>query len=292
VIFAALSASACSRKRIGRLEAASKAVLDLEKTYTDAPEPAPNHAQELADIYQRELKPALAVADGCSKGCLDGVFESLATVSFYTKSPDAVSDQEKVFLKIAARGTPPTWQLRQMRASYVLAREFDKARGLEKSLPAGSFDSLPEIVGAPRGTGPRIYRIEHGGNIFRVDRAALEGARIVIVAHPLCGFSRKAMAAIEADHRLMAAMADRTILVAAPKGALEVSEFLRWNRSHPSFPMHPIHAVSDWPGVDDWGSTPIFYFMRDGKLVDKLYGWQTAESKEGLRAGLMRLGLL
>lgn len=286
--------SGCSRKRAGSLEDGAKVINDLEKANALASEPSPNHLQTLVEAYDQNLKSALITPDwgACPVSCLNTLFDSLVTVSFYSNSSEHVLSLEKVFQEISARGAPTPRQIQKMHGSYIIARMFDKARTLEDALGRDSLERLPEIIRDASLNGPKLYRIENQGKTLRLEPVSLAGAHVVILTHPLCGFTRRAFKDIETDAALKSVMASNAILISSPNGQLEIAEFLKWNRAHPAFPLRLVHSIADWPSLDEWNSIPIFYFLKDGKLLYKKSGWPSAESKNELYHGMKLLGLM
>ena len=276
------------------LDYGAKVINDLEKANALASEPSQNHSHALVVAYNQNLKKALATPDwdACPKNCLNNLFDSLVTVSFYSNSAEHVIALEKVFREIVAREGPSLRQVQKMRSSYIIARMFDKARTLEGTTDQESLERLPEIIGDPSASGPKLYRVENKGKRLHLEAVSLDGPYVVILAHPLCGFTKRALKAIEADPVLKSVMASRAILIAPPNGQLEISEYIGWNRTHAAFPLRLVHAITDWPSLDEWNSTPIFYFLKDGKLLYKKSGWPSEESKKELYSGLELLGLI
>src|SRR5690606_2730730 len=101
-----------------------------------------------------------------------------------------------------------------------------------------------------------------------VERDALS---VVVLSHPRCGFSQRAIAAIEADPVLAARLGD-ALWLAPPNGSLDLSDIQAWNRAHPGAQLSYAVAMRDWPQFDSW-ATPVFHFMREGKVVATVTGW-------------------
>ena len=112
---------------------------------------------------------------------------------------------------------------------------------------------------------------------------------MVVISHPLCHFSRNAMAAIEADPALSKAMA-RSLWLAPVDRKLNLEVIRQWNGEHPEHPMVIAFDRAEWPDFDSW-STPMFYFLRDGKLVSVVEGWPSEGNKEALLKAAEQIGL-
>lgn len=50
------------------------------------------------------------------------------------------------------------------------------------------------------------------------------------------------------------------------------------------------YDLGEWPMIDDW-ATPIFYFLRDGRLVAKVIGWPRGGRVAGLETAIRDVGL-
>lgn len=47
---------------------------------------------------------------------------------------------------------------------------------------------------------------------------------------------------------------------------------------------------AEWPDFDSW-STPMFYFLCDGKLISVVEGWPSEGNKEALLKAAEQIGL-
>jgi len=47
----------------------------------------------------------------------------------------------------------------------------------------------------------------------------------------------------------------------------------------------------EWPMIDRW-YTPVFYFLRNGRLVSEVIGWPRAGRKTEIVAALQNVGLM
>jgi len=75
-----------------------------------------------------------------------------------------------------------------------------------------------------------------------------------------------------------------------PMRQLHVDRVALWNKLHPTQVMALAYKTKNWPIIDDW-STPIFYFVRNGIVVDKVVGWpKDGRNTPLLRAAISRFG--
>lgn len=85
-------------------------------------------------------------------------------------------------------------------------------------------------------------------------------------------FSANALAAIFADAPLRERLAGAMILLAPQRAEPHLRGFKAWNKAYPASPFHLAYRIGEFPAIDNW-NTPLFYFTRDGVVVDKVEGW-------------------
>jgi len=177
--------------------------------------------------------------------------------------------------------------------TLVGVRDFVAARAVLASQPMASNEPAPTIVGAlVDGQGPSALVLSQDGLSVSQQPIRLSGAvDIVVIGHPLCHFSRDAVAAIEADARLKTVFASHARWLMPQDGRMRPHTVAEWNAAHPLARMNYIYRQGDWKAVDTW-STPTFYFFSNERLVGKLVGWAPGgEGERALRKELEKLGL-
>ena len=74
------------------------------------------------------------------------------------------------------------------------------------------------------------------------------GRRILAVTDPLCGPSRRAVAALIRDPQLGSIFVKHVRLVKAFGYSLNLSSIRDWNRAHPDMPYQYVLSRADFPG--------------------------------------------
>jgi len=173
--------------------------------------------------------------------------------------------------------TAPGW-IRRVHDNLVLSRDFAAAEAFRKHHPDANLPALPPLRDGRKGRGPSVLEIGRG-ELVRRSIAIDRPAQVVVIAG--CHFSKDAAYAIEADPALRA-LFSREVVWVAPAGQNPADpDLVRWNREHPLAPMATAYRESEWPL--DMGAMPTFYFLRDGRVEDKVIGWRPDKVREGFR---------
>jgi len=244
---------------------------------------------KVAALEQR-FEPLLAYVDHAGIGRLSdddvrGFDEAAAIVSFYTNDVRYTKAMRRAYDELARRKLLTAKDRRDMLAYYVAARMLADARAFI-GLPGNAGLPAPPREKDERGdhAAPSVWRVEDdGAGVVRRDVAVGAGIRVVIVGSPWCGFSRKAVAAIEADPALAERVRTQATWI-IPQGIVpDFGEIAAWNRDHPVARMALVHARGEWPQIPTW-ETPGFYVLRDGELLASLLGWPDDAQAGRLRA--------
>jgi hypothetical protein len=151
-------------------------------------------------------------------------------------------------------------------------RMFDQARAYHAVHPSMDVEQIPPVMDAAgEGVGPVAYAIHSDGLTKR--RVPVDaGVRLVIVAHPLCAYSRRAMEALGSDARLSPFLRDNATWLAPVNRRIGADVLRSWNAAHAATPVVLTDRREDWPFIRIW-STPTFHVLKDGKLVGTFEGW-------------------
>lgn len=212
----------------------------------------------------------------------------------YIEDERYLADLRAVFGELADRGIASTSQKVDFLGALVRARHFDAARAfareLRKQHPDLDIEPIPEISGEVDAAEPWVYAVaDDAKHLERVPLPVSKGMHLLVVAHPLCGFSRQAMTDLAADDELGPVVRRLATWLSPVDGRLYLPEVADWNRSHPQTPVVLTHRRNQWPMIDDW-STPTFYLLRDGELVGKVQSWPLDTGNRAALAGLLRAG--
>lgn len=211
--------------------------------------------------------------------------EATAIVSFYANDVRSTKAMRRAYDELARRNLLTPKDRRDMLAYYLAARMLADARAFIHL--HGNADLPPpphEKDERDDDAAPSIWRVEDdGASVVRRSVAVDTGVQVVIVGSPWCGFSRKAVAAIEADPALAERIRTQAIWI-IPQGIVpDFSEIAAWNRDHPVARMVLVHARGEWPQIPTW-DTPGFYVLRDGAVAASLLGWPDDAQAGRLRA--------
>ena len=222
----------------------------------------PNYQALLGDLSiasQDELKSLWRLAS----------FMAFATSEFHF-----ASDMMLVNNEYARRKIVPPFELKErLLASLIGFRRFDEARSYAAKAEL-AIEYIPAMEGAAQnlGEGLSILKVDPDKGVLLRKKVNLDDeVHVFVVSFIGCTFSRRAADAIEKHAVLSSFMRERSTWIILP-GLLYFNDVLAWNRKHPSTGFSYVDGMESWGFIDDW-STPIFYFVKRGKIVLKLKGW-------------------
>ena len=174
----------------------------------------------------------------------------------------------------------------------VMERRMDEANAYSRANPDEALPLQPTIKGQGSTGSPAFLQPRDASHrVFdRVPVDVTKGARVIVVGHPYCHFTRNAVAAIDEQPKLSEAIGKVAMFIMPPRRTLDSTEAEDWNKAHPREVMHLVEHKTDWPMVDSW-DTPTFYFLRDGRVVTKVTGWPRGGHMSELLAGLASIGV-
>lgn len=250
------------------------ALQDVEKRTADD---ARERAREMSEAFDRDLG-AFYAADSLSTTSdddLEQLFQAANRVVFYAQEVRHARLLQRSAAVLEARSRLTDKHRRDLYRAWVVTRRFDEANALARAHPALQLEPLPPL---PTGVGVMpgqvvVWRPAEAAGALSTHIVEQDKLRVVVLSHPRCGFSQRAIAAIEADPVLSARLGD-ALWLSPPSGSLDLSDVQAWNRAHPGARLSYAVAMRDWPQFDNW-ATPVFYFMRGGKVVATVTGWPT-----------------
>lgn len=243
----------------------------------------------IASTY-RERFGALTAAelDALPDASLDLLFRAAEIPVGYTLDPYYGEQMNAAYERLAAHSRVEPRHRRSMFEAWVMLRRFDAARRIAEVAPdAGHLPRLRETP-VPSGA-PALWAPGEGADTLTRHPADLTQPRIVVVSHPLCGFSQNAARQIAADPELGPRFAAQSLWLLPQTAALDVDQVRAWQSAHAPYRMAYVDLQRNWPGMDEWG-TPTFYFFKDGRVVHKVVGWPAEGRKADLLEGLARIG--
>jgi hypothetical protein len=246
-------------------------------------------AATIAASY-RERFGTLSAAelDALPDASLDLLFRAAEIPVGYTLDPYYAEQMSAAYERLAARSRVEPRHRRSMFEAWVMVRRFAAARRIADAAPDAGHLPLLQATPVPSGTAA-LWAPGEGADTLIRRPADLTQPRIVVVSHPLCGFSQNAARQIAADPELGPRFAKQSLWLLPQTAALDVDQVRAWQNAHAPYRMAYVDLQRDWPGMDEWG-TPTFYFFKDGRVVHKVVGWPADGRKTDLLEGLARIG--
>lgn len=225
---------------------------------------------------------------------LVAMFESLATVAFYLGEPATARDLLAVTTELEQRSVATAEHLERTHAALVAARLLGEARVFHDLHPGLEARRVPEVEpAAPPATGaPGMLVWDSGRGVLQHEAIELDAAyQVLVVSHPLCGFSKAASDAISDDPELAGVFSRHATWTVAPPGELPLGPIERWQARHPDQRIGLIDDPKAWRFIET-ASTPVFYFLKSGEVVESVNGWPESGNREAVVAALRRIGAL
>ncbi len=253
-------------------------------------------ARAMHDGFERLFGAGSFSLAAVSDTDLDLLFRAANIVIGTTNDPEYFDDVDRLLGELQARNLAQRDHFRVMHEALLLIRDFDRAEALARAHPSLELAPIPAIVDnvPARHAGPTEWAVSPDRYQLLHQAVDLDvPAMVVVVAHPSCGFSRRAMDDIESDPVLGPLFAEHANWLAPQDGRLYVEQLQQWNHEHPAIRMTVAVDRREWPAIDDW-ATPTFYFFKGGELMAKVSGWPLdgAGHRDEVVAALGDIGLL
>ncbi|MEX1829015.1 hypothetical protein [Luteibacter sp. CQ10] len=213
---------------------------------------------------------------------LQASFKAAYLATFFGIHLKHIAEMEGYLNALESQHAATSAQYTRMHDMYMAARLFDKANKLREQHPDLHLEVAPLIVAGPRDgeARPNKLGISTDGNTLLYTPIDTKGKAIVVIAHPLCHFSMKAIRDISARSDLSHVFKE-AIWLAPPGSSLDMKQVQGWNKSYPAATMGFMYRREDWPMLDAW-ATPTFYFLNNGKVVARVQGWPPQGGYESL----------
>lgn len=166
--------------------------------------------------------------------------------------------------------------------AFVQARMFENAQGIVAAHPKAVLPPIPKvsITNGFNPDAPAILSWNKDANKFVAQNVNLKDYKLIIVGHPLCHFTQRAVVDISEDDKLMS-VTQGALWILPQDGNLDPSIISDWNTHHPNQIMSVVYLAAKWPGFNNWG-TPTFYFLKDGKVDRSIVGWPSGGNAKAL----------
>lgn len=258
---------------------------------------APVEHDRVLEASYRGMRPALAThaLDGYGNDDVERAWEVASTATFYLPRPDYVDDLRRALDELERRGLASAERKAVMMGRYMAARMLAEAAAFAPDVErsGAAFEPLPAFTDASvAGTsGPTLWSVSADAKrVVRQGFPLADGVRVVVVGAPGCHFSQSAARDIAIDAGLSAQMQAHAIWL-LPQGAPDsFAAVAAWNHDHPTMHMRIAYRRDEWPQISNW-ATPVFYFFKDGQLLEQVTGWPGRARLDALRAAFRKVGV-
>lgn len=224
---------------------------------------------------------------------LEAEFKAADLAAFHTMSPVYVERMSLALARLQSHGLATPSQYKLLYGDSLLAGMYDQARQLQMSHPRLNLPPVPSITAldvSPE-SGDLFLLARSTDELQVVERDDSSGTEIVIISHPLCHFSARAFEAITAEGELREVFSDHAVWVVPPQRRLYTDEILEWAKQDSSQSI--LQAFRPPAGsIFQTRTTPTFFFIKDGEVVDKLVGWPEGGNMQALKAKMVGHGML
>lgn len=209
------------------------------------------------------------------------LFDAFNARAFYTDSMVDALAFEKLALLLKARTDLRPSEAKAVFGALVSVRAFDRARRFQNLANVSTLEPLPQTIDAAiDGTATTLWFVDKLKRVLeRKLIPELRGVQLVVVASLDCQFSVRALNAVTENEALMQSLPPVTYWIIPPERALNFAKIQKWNFDHDLLQFALANKKEEWQFLDSW-ETPEFYFVKDGKVVDRLTGWPRDGSNE------------
>lgn len=200
-------------------------------------------------------------------------FESADIATFYSHDSAIADEMLEIYGILRDRGANHSKDLSAVAGAQIISRNFGAIEEISGTEPLPEEFDIPIIENRVSDENANWQILRPSENkLVRDIRSIKDGKFVVVISNPLCGFSDAATKVIESDKHLSSFFTEYGLWLVPPARRLYSNEVISWNKNHQSQEMVLAYQARNWPIIDDW-STPIFYFVNDGNVVDKVVGW-------------------
>lgn len=203
-------------------------------------------------------------------------FRAASQAAFYTLDERYLDDMSQYLALLEAQRQATPAHYTTMYGAFVQTRRLDDAAALYARHGNPEMEPLPpreQTTAADHG--PREWTITERGALSLQPRQA-KATQIIVVAHPSCAFTRRAVADLKAAPGGSAWFFAGAHWLTPQDRRFGIDTLRDWNRQHPDAAMSVVYKEKDWRELDTW-NTPTFYFIKDGRVVRKIVGWPGPE---------------
>jgi hypothetical protein len=249
-----------------------------------------DHIPQLQALYERTIRPRIRSSSVVmsSNPELLSLFDAADIAFGYGEGSDTLADMTKTATMLEQRGAASARIWREMYIAHVRSGNAEVANHFRrKSGGHAESQTLFEMPPIDRST-KMVVRTGGDGRTLLSPANLASGRQIVVIAHPLCGFSQRAVQFLETNSGFSRLFEDDVLWTVHPSSVAEMDVIRAWNDQHPRAQIAPATNTAQWPEIEIGWPTPSIYFFENGELRDKIVGFNENFAPE-LRAALSKL---
>lgn len=211
---------------------------------------------------------------------LKAVINLMTTLSFYVQSDEIAVNFEQCVMEADSRKISTPTMLKYLYKGLINSRMFSKAKKLTEEHPILGFNPItPEIKNLNLKSDTAIvYEYDQSSkSLLKTPFKFAKGKEVIVIAAPNCHFCLNAVKDIKTKKRILDVLSQKSRWLIPPDGSVHLKQAIQWNINNPKLNMSLIDNFDYFPNEDYWG-TPTFYFLENGKIIDKLSGWPKDKS--------------
>ncbi|HBK46293.1 MAG TPA: hypothetical protein DDZ67_07635 [Xanthomonadaceae bacterium] len=203
---------------------------------------------------------------------VEDLFEATYSVLALWADPREVATLRALYGRLAERGALQPKHVRRMYQAERALFEDGRANALVAGHPGLGLEPvapLRRLGDAASNESRRVIALGDEGTPYerRLPRA---GNRLVVLVHPLCAPSNRAIAALSDSDRLRPLLDTATLLVRQEVGTDTLAEVRRWNAQHPPRTMYLVSTtVEEWSDLAA-AATPAFFLLHDDDRLERI----------------------
>lgn len=216
------------------------------------------------------------------------LFDAAAFTNLVNPGSPAFAHLLRVHRELARRGVDTRRGLDDsVLHALIAAREFGQARAFIATRGHLAANAVPQVVDTlgPAFVGRSVFDYDRVGHaLTRKALPVVNGTELVMVVDANCQPSRRALEALRTDAALRARLQQARLTIIVPPAAPIPFGFVAdWNAANPVLPMHIPFNHREWAGVNV-RSVPMFFLLKNGRVVDGVTGWPPEGNANALRA--------
>ena len=289
-MLAALLLQGCASTDPGSTPIALKDMLAVNAELTDSA----GKLFRLRSIDDEAHGPLMSSLEAQATATLADLLTATEMVLFYAHGTDRdaalqyLSRLRDVYDVLDRRGDATDAQAIGVYQGYVAVRDLAAAGQLRDSRPFLREFVLPTLRTSDDfdASLPATLSLEADGAFSARNVGLAKGNRVIAVVG--CPLSQDLVEAVTRDPELASQLRDANILWVVSADRLDAAMVRAWNHRFPDQPLAVAYENTAWAPVD-FDSMPDVFFLRDGKRVASVGGWDPDATLGKLRDALAEL---